>query len=71
MAKSKVIAVTLYPTDIEIVEGVQENYGCNRSAATRLIIRDWGRMALLAAQKVVTVRELADIISSSFAKDGG
>jgi hypothetical protein len=70
MAKSKVVAVTLYPKDREIVAGVQSDYSCNRSQAVRMIIRDWGRVNALATEHHVTVRELG-IIFSSFAKSGG
>lgn len=69
--KSKVVAVTLYPADMGIVERVMNDYDCNRSAAARMIIRDYGRMHTLAATRHVTVRELTDIIFSSFAQDGG
>lgn len=71
MDKSKVVAMTLYPADLVIVEAVQRDYDCNRSAAGRMIIRDYGRMHALAAERHVTVRELTDIIFSSFAKGEG
>lgn len=70
MAKSKVVAVTLYPADEEIVKRVMDDYGCNRSQAVRMIIRDYGRMSDVARHNCVTVRELANIFSS-FAKGGG
>lgn len=70
MAKSKVIAVTVYPADEKIIAQVMNDYDCNRSAATRMIIRDYGRMSDIARHNSVTVRELANIFSS-FAQDGG
>ena len=71
MAKSKVIAITVYPADEEVIEKVRKDYDCNRSAATRMIIRDYGRIRAIAEARVITVRELTDIIFSSFACDGG
>ena len=69
--KSKVVAVTLYPADLEIVDRVKALYDTSRSAVMRIIIRDWGRLSVLAEAKRVTVRELTDIILSSFASEGG
>lgn len=69
--KSKVVAVTLYPADLKIVSKVIADYDSNFSAATRMIIRDYGRIRTLAAARQVTVHELTDIIFSSFAQDGG
>lgn len=70
--KSQVIAVTLYPTDREILKRVMESYGCNRSQAMRIAIRGYGRMSDVAIARHITVQELADdIIFSSFARDGG
>ena len=68
--KSKVIAVTMYPADLEIIRAVMADYDCNRSAAMRMIVRDYDRIRKLADVKAVTVRELTDIIFSSFAQDG-
>lgn len=68
--KSKVVAVTLYPADQKIIAAVRSDYGCNRSQAMRMIIRDYGRMSDIAATNSVTVRELANIFSS-FAKGEG
>lgn len=69
--KSKIVAVTLYPCDLRIVSAVRKDYDCNRSAATRMIIRDYGRMHALATERHITVRELTDIIFSSFAQGEG
>ena len=69
--KSKVVAVTLYPADLKIVRRVIDDYDSNFSAATRMIIRDYGRIRAIAAARVMTVRELTDIIFSSFAGEGG
>lgn len=70
--KSKVVAVTLYPTDLEIVAHVMEDYGCNRSAAMRIAIRGYGSIYTLAARRHVTVHELTGLLSfSSFVSEGG
>lgn len=70
--KSKVVAMTLYPADMEIIKRVMKDYGCNRSAATRIAIRGYGNIYTLAARKHVTVHELTELLSfSSFAQDGG
>lgn len=70
--KSKVVAVTLYDADLEIVTRVMEDYGCNRSAAMRIAIRGYGSIYTLAARRHVTVHELTGLLSfSSFASEGG
>lgn len=70
--KSKVVAVTLYDTDLGIVARVMGDYGCNRSAAVRIAIRGYENIYTLAARRHVTVHELTELLSfSSFASEGG